>query len=378
MDAFNYVDQAESQGGTNIVVGRNGAGKSRFLRKIAEDSQARGINTLIICNTPFDNLGPGRAKKKISAKSGAHLAERMLKAVISGTYRQSKSRASNVGAVLEYCGYSPIVSIACRDVNMQHVETIRTSTPSNGDDAYFVDLLAAARGLNDRTKFPFDLSGGVSERMSNNETYRLLKLEKELKRSGILSSIDIVLYKTSDRTEVDLRSASSGELSLISTLIFLITKIQKQSVIVIDEPENSLHPQWQREYLKRIYDILYLYEPTIYIATHAPLIISGARATNLDVDVMRMDGNGGKVAVESENIEETMWELFGTITPESHYLSDRLVRSIAQLKRGERSLDEVLAQIALMEVAAYDPKQMDVFRAASALSTRLAGEIERG
>lgn len=378
MEPSKYADSFGTESSINIVVGQNGAGKSRFLRKIAEESHDSGFNTLIVCNTPFDSFGTSKSRKKISIKSGVSLVERMLKVVIAGTYRQSKSRASNVGAVLEYCGYLPIVSIVCNGVNIDYATNVRTSEFKHSEDAYFEDIGAVAKSLKEGSRFTFDLSGGIVERFSNNETYRLLKLEKELKRRGVLSSIDIMLHKINGHSKIELKNASSGELSLIATLIFLITKIRKRSVIVIDEPENSLHPQWQREYVKRIYDTLYLYEPKIYMATHAPLIISGARAADLDVTVMKMDGDArSAMIVEYDNIEETMWELFGTITPESHYLSDSLVRTISMLKRGECNLDETLERITLMQSAAYDPKQIAVFSAATALSRKIAEEMLR-
>ncbi|WP_245337554.1 AAA family ATPase [Shinella sp. HZN7] len=55
-----------------------------------------------------------------------------------------------------------------------------------------------------------------------------------------------------DGEVIELLNASSGELALISSLVFLISSIGQEPVILIDEPENSLHPRWQREYLEKI------------------------------------------------------------------------------------------------------------------------------
>ncbi len=69
---------------------------------------------------------------------------------------------------------------------------------------------------------------------------------------------------------------SSGQWGWLSTLGGLAVEIEDNTLVLIDEPENSLHPSWQQAYVPTLLKILsnYVGCHTI-IATHAPLIASG-------------------------------------------------------------------------------------------------------
>jgi predicted ATP-binding protein involved in virulence len=160
-----------------------------------------------------------------------------------------------------------------------------------------------------------------------------------------------------------------------------MTKIQKRSLILIDEPENSLHPQWQREYVDRIYSAIHLYEPKMFIATHAPMIVSGARSAGIDIEVKllrRESEEPQAISIEHDSLEETMWGVFGTITPESHFLSERIVRALASLKRQEQSLGDVQTLITTLRGAIYDKRQQEVLSAAETLSRKIVGDASYG
>ncbi len=92
-----------------------------------------------------------------------------------------------------------------------------------------------------------------------------------MKKLGILR--EITLYLEKDNQNISLQNASSGELLILSTLTFISSYIEPNSTILIDEPENSLHPKWQKEYIGKILDMFYYYHPKIIIATHSALMI---------------------------------------------------------------------------------------------------------
>lgn|GEM_PF-2358957 len=69
---------------------------------------------------------------------------------------------------------------------------------------------------------------------------------------------------------------SSGQWQLLNSLINLALKVSSDSVILIDEPENSLHPEWQRDYIKMLGAALGGATGChTIIATHSPLIAAG-------------------------------------------------------------------------------------------------------
>jgi predicted ATP-binding protein involved in virulence len=69
---------------------------------------------------------------------------------------------------------------------------------------------------------------------------------------------------------IDLSSGEQHELVLLYELLF---KVQPNSLVLIDEPELSLHVGWQAQFLKDLQEITKLADLDILMATHSPDII---------------------------------------------------------------------------------------------------------
>ena len=65
------------------------------------------------------------------------------------------------------------------------------------------------------------------------------------------------------------RALSSGEREIV-TLIYAATHMSKQQVVLIDEPEISLHVDWQRPLLQKMSE--QLGDRQIIVCTHSPVI----------------------------------------------------------------------------------------------------------
>ena len=79
-------------------------------------------------------------------------------------------------------------------------------------------------------------------------------------------------------------------------------------MICIDEPENSLHPEWQLNFMRFISllcpDTL---EAHILIATHSPQIISGMQFDNGCVLSLANRDNLDSIMIRKENKHEKNW-----------------------------------------------------------------------
>ena len=134
------------------------------------------------------------------------------------------------------------------------------------------------------------------------------------------------------------------------------THIEVGCAIVIDEPENSLHPRWQQQYISNVLDLFYRFEPRIIIATHSPLIIPFG---NEKVRVFKKASWGlFEVSVSSSNNEELLAEAFGVLTPENRYLSDEMVKTLNSLSSGGISLSSALDTVAIYKDRIYDERQI--------------------
>ena len=81
-------------------------------------------------------------------------------------------------------------------------------------------------------------------------------------------------FKTPDRTILEPSKLSSGEQHEIVLLYELLFKAEPNSIILIDEPELSLHVLWQELFLAYLNKITQIAKVDIIVATHSPQIIN--------------------------------------------------------------------------------------------------------
>ena len=76
---------------------------------------------------------------------------------------------------------------------------------------------------------------------------------------------------------------SSGEQNEIVMLYLLVYEVPDQSLLLIDEPENSLHVAWQKTIVDDMKEIASVKHLQIIIATHSPSIVSRGLSMTQDL-----------------------------------------------------------------------------------------------
>ena len=82
-------------------------------------------------------------------------------------------------------------------------------------------------------------------------------------------------FKTSTGKELELNQLSSGEQHEVVLLYELIFNVKSNVLVLIDEPEISLHVTWQKEFLNDLLKIVKIQNIQVIVATHSPSIING-------------------------------------------------------------------------------------------------------
>ena len=97
-----------------------------------------------------------------------------------------------------------------------------------------------------------------------------------------------ITFKTTDEsnTIIKLSDLSSGEKQEVILLYNLLFNMPEGSVLLIDEPETSLHVAWAKEFMDDIEKILKLKKSQALIATHSPFIIGERWAQTIDLTAM--------------------------------------------------------------------------------------------
>jgi predicted ATP-binding protein involved in virulence len=83
-----------------------------------------------------------------------------------------------------------------------------------------------------------------------------------------------VFFITDDGTDLSLRSLSSGEQQELVLFYEFLFQVKENSLILIDEPEISLHVAWQIQFLKDLSIVTQNAKFDVLLATHSPQIIN--------------------------------------------------------------------------------------------------------
>jgi predicted ATPase/cell fate (sporulation/competence/biofilm development) regulator YlbF (YheA/YmcA/DUF963 family) len=127
------------------------------------------------------------------------------------------------------------------------------------------------------------------DKYSNNLSSEIFFAASFLGRFGLLYLHDVELFKNgNDKKGISIKDASSGEQCIVVTILGIASEISDNSLICIDEPEISLHPEWQERYIELLTDIFSSFSGCHFIlATHSPQILSKVKSE--DSNVLLMD-----------------------------------------------------------------------------------------
>lgn len=101
-------------------------------------------------------------------------------------------------------------------------------------------------------------------------------------------NIEIIDNDTGEKIRLD--SLSSGEQEILVLYYRLLFEIPEETIVLIDEPEISLHIAWQRMFVNDLKKIAELKNIFAIVATHSMQIVSGNR--NIQYDLGEMYKNG--------------------------------------------------------------------------------------
>jgi predicted ATPase len=99
-------------------------------------------------------------------------------------------------------------------------------------------------------------------------SYKEINFNKD--KGFIFTSTNPHSHNSQELSPTDLSSGEQHELVLLYELLF---KVEPNSLVLIDEPELSLHVGWQTQFLKDLQDIIKLADLDVLMATHSPDII---------------------------------------------------------------------------------------------------------
>src|SRR5690606_78649 len=113
----------------------------------------------------------------------------------------------------------------------------------------------------------------------------------------------LILFKKNNK-EISIDNLSTGEKQIVFRGIYLLRNNQqlKQSAIMIDEPELSMHPRWQQnilQYYKSLFTEAGNQLAQMFIATHSEYVIKEALTDVGNTLVVVLKNNNGIIETKS-------------------------------------------------------------------------------
>ena len=160
--------------------------------------------------------------------------------------------------------------------------------------------------------------GDVQKKVFNeiNEIFENLSIDvkvEDISQDGR----NITLFTNSAGDKFDINELSSGEKQLFLRTLAIKMLNPENSIILIDEPELSLHPKWQQQ-------IVDVYKKIgknnqIIIATHSPHILGSVKKENI---ILLDRSDDGKIIIKTD---EDLYDSYGQPT-------DRVLKDIMGLE----------------------------------------------
>lgn len=150
---------------------------------------------------------------------------------------------------------------------------------------------------------------------------------------GLLNVSDII-FTNKKQLKLNISELSSGQKCMILTLLNIAGSITDNSIVCIDEPEISLHPHWQKEFMKILIEFFKDFKMCHFIiATHSPLIIS--ELSNENCFILNMDLGYAQKACEYKNMSSDyqLAEVFGIAGNNNEYLNRIVVSLLSKLSK---------------------------------------------
>jgi predicted ATPase len=254
----------------------------------------------------YSYIGMKSARRNNSVKS-------LIANVVGTMFKKPSSIDANIEVIkttLEYLGYGTRILVSYSKstaigevfpITLERVTSILNKLKNEGTfdndiettkqeycskDVY-ESLIYLYEKDNFKNKKTFSIQLNLSKKNILENDY--IKALQILSRVGFFKIKSLKLSEKKDnRKFIDFVSASSGEQCLALMLLGIASQIEDGSLICIDEPEISLHPEWQEEFIPLLEKLFSHYSGCHFIiATHSPLIISKLNSSScfaLDLD----------------------------------------------------------------------------------------------
>lgn len=286
----------------------------------------------------------------------------------------------NLSSILDFIGYDHIISLnysivlkskkngSVYDYVLQHVQK----------DKEYSKLTPAQRSNKVKELYNFYKKKEFAQQATYcyeiNIDQNLLVTDEDLdyiyklKQYDLVQAASVVFYKNGK--QIASEEMSSGEFAMLSMVLSISTAASdSHTLILIDEPELSLHPNWQMTFIDNLDRALKDQVCHLLIATHSHMLVSDLPMNRSSVSQWEKDNDGNLIANQiGENTygwsaEEVLLKVFKTATDRNRYFGERIAKLLEQMGNDTISREAVADELdELQEISLHlsdvDPMKM--------------------
>lgn len=195
--------------------------------------------------------------------------------------------------------------------------------------------------------------------------------ESELSLISHLENLDIInldgikINKSDSTLSID--QISSGEYHLLISLIGIFANISKESLVLIDEPEISLHPNWQMRYISFLKKVFSKFGSCQFVlTTHSHFLISDLENKSSCVTILNREGETNilratllsKTDTYGWAAEDVLYKIFEVRTTRNYYTEidmRELLHLISENEKNKPKLEAIKLRLEKVKVSEDDP-----------------------
>ena len=194
-----------------------------------------------------------------------------------------------------------------------------------------------------------------------------------------LSALDLLSFPSlrvfKRDTDFAFDQSSSGETHMLCQLIGIMSDIEHESIVLIDEPENSAHPSWQVNYIEWLKNIFSHYSDCHFIiATHSHFLLTDLKPDTSDIIALERDNDGGLHDVEGVDnaycwsVDDILYRVFHVRNTRNYVFESKMMELYQLISNGtddKRRIVDMVSELSRYQLNAEDPlkKLLDTAKA---------------
>lgn len=203
----------------------------------------------------------------------------------------------------------------------------------------------------------------------NNEVFRNIEFLESINillNYDLIRLMDLKLHK-SEYGNMSLRRASSGEQCMLVMILGIAGHINDSSLIFIDEPEISLHPKWQEEFMSLLIRTFSQYRSCqFFIATHSPQMVSQLEINNCFVTSLSKNEIFPSSYFNDRSSDFQLAELFDAPGSRNEYITRLAFSLLSKIKSrkaaGKNEVQELDRLLALCNAISRDDPTLELVK----------------